>query len=426
MDRARQRAVADAVSVNVFVAGETAEAVEIFLAEHLAAIDRRGRIFERIGHPVVHAEIEIGHDEDQRLELLGQIEGLGRHGEALFHGAGKQHDVLRIAVRKECGRKNVALRSARGQAGGGTDALNVPDDAGNFNVIRESGELRHQRDARSGGRGHAARARPACADDHADGGQFIFRLHDGEGRFAVGADAVFLHVVDHRFDQRRRRRDRIPGDDGASGEHAAERGGGVAVDDDLARGLVHALDVERAALLQIRLGVVEAGLRRGQIQIGGLHFLRELLADGLLDFGHVDGEQAGDDADVHHVLDQLAQLGFRAHRGHQLVVGNRVESQIVAQLVRARAVRRREPMRREPATWCLRPPSRDSWPPGSRFPSCGRCSRSCWRGWCTRWAVRRCSTGTCSCRRRARPSEKCCATRTVFELCEPEPLTVAT
>ena len=208
MNGSGQRAVADAVSVDVFVAGESAEAVEIFLAEHLAAIDRRSGIFEGIGHPVVHAEIEIGHDEDQRLELLGQIERFRRHAEALGHGAGKQHDVLGVAVREERGRENVALRRARGQAGGRADALDVPDDAGDFDVVGESGELRHQRDAGAGGRGHAARARPAGADDHADRGQFVFGLHDGEGRFAVGTDAVFLHVLDHRLHERRRRRDR--------------------------------------------------------------------------------------------------------------------------------------------------------------------------------------------------------------------------
>ena len=73
------------------------------------------------------------------------------------------------------------------------------------------------------------------------------------------------------------------------GEHAAERGGGVAVDDDFAGGLVHALNVEGAALLQIGFGVVEAGLRCSQIQIGGFYFLRELFANRLFNFGHFDG-----------------------------------------------------------------------------------------------------------------------------------------
>ena len=90
-----QRAIADAVSVHVFVTGETAEAVEIFFAQHLAALDRLLRIFERIGHPVVHAEIEIGHDEDQRLKLLGQIEGVSR---AMLKHSSAEHGISRMCL----------------------------------------------------------------------------------------------------------------------------------------------------------------------------------------------------------------------------------------------------------------------------------------------------------------------------------------
>ena len=85
--------------------------------------------------------------------------------------------------------------------------------------------------------------------------------------------------------------------------------------------------------MQVRFGVVESSLGRSQVQICRLHFLGKLLADRLFDLGHVDGEQAGDDADVDHVLDQFAQLGFRADGGNQLVVGNGVKDQIIAQLV---------------------------------------------------------------------------------------------
>jgi hypothetical protein len=180
---------------------------------------------------------------------IESVEAMLKHSDR----ARNQHDVLGIAVGKKCGGKNIALRSARGQAGGRADALDVPDDAGNFRVVGQAGKLRHQRNPGAGGRGHAARARPASADDHADGGQFIFGLHDGERRFAVGADAVLLHVLDHRLDQRRRRRDGIPGDHGASGEHAAERRSRVAVDDDLAGGLVHALDVEAPRFCRLAL-----------------------------------------------------------------------------------------------------------------------------------------------------------------------------
>ena len=200
---AGQRAVADAISVNVLVAGKAAEAVEIFLAQHFAALDRLLRILEGVRHPVVHAEIKIGHHEDQGLELLRQIEGIARHGEALLHGTGEQQDVLGVAVGEKRGGENVALRGARGQTGGRTDALDVPDHAGNFRVVGEAGKFCHERNARAGGRGHGARPCPSRAQHHADRGQFVFGLHDGERGFAVGANAEALHVFDHALGQRR-------------------------------------------------------------------------------------------------------------------------------------------------------------------------------------------------------------------------------
>ena len=81
---AGQRAVGDAVAVDVEVASPlAAELLELLGAEHLAAAIRLGRIDERIGHPVVHAEVEIGEDEDRRLEHLREIERLAGEVEAL-------------------------------------------------------------------------------------------------------------------------------------------------------------------------------------------------------------------------------------------------------------------------------------------------------------------------------------------------------
>ena len=74
---AGQRAPRNAVAVDVVVAAPLAlQLRELLGGEHLAALDRLGRILERIGHPVVHAEVEIAQDEDRRLELLGEIERL--------------------------------------------------------------------------------------------------------------------------------------------------------------------------------------------------------------------------------------------------------------------------------------------------------------------------------------------------------------
>src|ERR1700733_6582393 len=109
MVRSRKSAVTDAVAVDVLVAGKTSRLVEICFAQNLAALDRRSRILKRIGHPIVHAEIEIGHDENQRLKLLSQIERILRHGETFGDRTRNQQDVLGIAVREKCGGKNVAL-----------------------------------------------------------------------------------------------------------------------------------------------------------------------------------------------------------------------------------------------------------------------------------------------------------------------------
>ena len=94
-----------------------------------------------------------------------------------------------VAVRQECGGKNVALRGAGGQSSRRADALDIPDYARNFRVVRKARELGHQRDTRPGGRGHGACSSPSGADDHADRGQFVFGLDDGERGLAISADA---------------------------------------------------------------------------------------------------------------------------------------------------------------------------------------------------------------------------------------------
>ena len=158
--------------------------------------------------------------------------------------------------------EQIALRGAGRQAGRRPDALDVEDHRRHFGVVGQAGELGHQRDARTGGRGHRPGTGPARADHHAERGDLVLGLDDGEGRLAGRlVDAVLLHVADERFAQRRGRRDRIPGDDRHAGHHAADRGGGVALDEDLAGGLVHRFERERILLRQIRLGVVPAGLR---------------------------------------------------------------------------------------------------------------------------------------------------------------------
>ena len=110
---ARQGPVPDAVPIDILIPLETAKPIEILGGEDLAAVDGSFGIRKRIGHPVVHAQIEIGHDEYRRLELLGEIEGFHRHREALFRRAREQHGVPGVAVGEDGGGQKVALLSAR-------------------------------------------------------------------------------------------------------------------------------------------------------------------------------------------------------------------------------------------------------------------------------------------------------------------------
>ena len=89
---ARQRAPGDAVAVDVAVSGELLElgdvSVELLLRpQDLAAVERLVGEGERIGHPVVHPEVQVRHQEDRRLEPLGQVEGVHRHRVALLDRA---------------------------------------------------------------------------------------------------------------------------------------------------------------------------------------------------------------------------------------------------------------------------------------------------------------------------------------------------
>ena len=62
-------------------------------------------------------------------------------------------------------------------------------------------------------------------------------------------------------------------------------------------------------------------------------FLANCLLHALLDDREVDVEELRDHAHVHHVPDQLAQLGLRAYGGGDLVEGNGVADHIVAVLL---------------------------------------------------------------------------------------------
>ena len=246
--------------------------------------------------------------------------------------------MLGVAVGKVGDRQQVSLHGAGRHSGGRADALDIEDDPGQLSEIAQAGELRHQGDARTGGGGHGTRTRPAGAQHHADRSEFVFCLHDGEAGFAIRFHAVLLHEVDEAFDHRGRRRNGIPGHHGDPGEHRAQGGGSVSVDDDLALGRMHALEQQRILLGQGAGGEIIAGFDRSPVQIGGLLLLGELAPHGLLHFREIHGEQLRHHAHVDHVPHQLAQLGFRTNRRCELVERNRIADDIIAILLEVQAL----------------------------------------------------------------------------------------
>ncbi len=99
--RARIGAVGNAVAVDVEIAAEIAcRLSSIVGGHHLAAVVLLGVVpLQRPAQPVVHADVEVEHDEDRGLQPVGEIERLRRHFEGLGGILGEQQHVLGVAVR---------------------------------------------------------------------------------------------------------------------------------------------------------------------------------------------------------------------------------------------------------------------------------------------------------------------------------------
>ncbi len=77
-------AVGDAVAVDVEVAAEFAAFLQHLGRHHLAAVVLPGIVpAQRPAQPVVHADVEIEHQEDRGLQPFGEIEGGGGEFERL-------------------------------------------------------------------------------------------------------------------------------------------------------------------------------------------------------------------------------------------------------------------------------------------------------------------------------------------------------
>src|SRR5262252_8314439 len=168
MVRSGQGPIRNAVPIYISITLEAAQFLQLFGVEHLASIEFLLRIYERIGHPVVHPEIEIAHDEYGRLESFGKIERVVPHRKTFFNTGWKQHDVLGIAMRAIDHRENVGLLRSCRQTCTRSHASDVEDYNGNFRVVCQADKFLHQRDSRSGSRCHGPSAGPAGTDGHAD------------------------------------------------------------------------------------------------------------------------------------------------------------------------------------------------------------------------------------------------------------------
>ena len=189
--RARIGAVRDAVAVDVEIAAEILAGVEIGGGHHLAAVVFLAVVpLERPAQPIVHADLEIEHDEHRRLQPVGEIERLGAELERLGRVLRQQQNVLGVAVRGIGAVEDVGLLRARRHAGRGAGTLHVEHHRRDFGEIGEAEELLHQRDAGAGGRGEGAGAVPGGADDDADRGEFVLALHDRDPvLLGLGIDA---------------------------------------------------------------------------------------------------------------------------------------------------------------------------------------------------------------------------------------------
>ena len=238
--------------------------------------------------------------------------------------------MARVSVRHRRHEREVGLRGAGGQPGGGTDALDVPHHGGDLGVVAVAREFRHQREPRARGRGHGARAGPAGAQHHADRRDLVLGLdHRVGGLAALRVAPVLLQEADQRLDQARGRRDRVPRHDRDPAEHRAHRRRGVAVDQDLARGLGHALELERIALREIGPRPLPAGAHRLMVERQRLGLAAELRVERALDLVLGDAQELGEHADVDHVHDEPPQLHVLRDRGDQPLHRHAVDIPVV-------------------------------------------------------------------------------------------------
>ncbi len=134
--RAGIGAVGDAVAVDVEIAAEVAAFLQHLRRHHLAAVVLPRVVpLQRAAQPVVHADVEVEHQEDRGLQPLGEVEGMRGEFEGFRRILREQHHVLGVAVRGIAAGDDVALLRARRHARGGAGALDVHDHGRDFGKV---------------------------------------------------------------------------------------------------------------------------------------------------------------------------------------------------------------------------------------------------------------------------------------------------
>ena len=340
---ARQRSPRDPVAVHIQVALEGAGCrLELFGGQHLAPVGPVGIVpFELRHDPIVHPDVQVGKDEDRRLEPLGQVERLDREVEALARVRGKDHDVLRVPVGRVGRELDVALLGPRGHPRRWAHPLHVEEDGRHLGVVRQPDEFAHQRQTRPAGGRERARPRPPGSDHHPRGGKFVLGLHDRE---AVSPGlGVLPELVAERgegVNERGGRRDRVPGGHRRPRVDAAKRRGGVPVDHDRVPVAVHRLEVDGQRAVEVLHRVVVAEVDREVIRVEQLRLGREGLLQQFSHDLHVDLQQGRQGADVADVLHEDPHpRSLEVVDGH-LREGDAQEGDVVAvQVARQRPAR---------------------------------------------------------------------------------------
>ena len=99
---------------------------------------------ERIAQPFLHADVEIHHHENRRLQPVGEIEGQRRKFESLLRVLRKDKDVLGVPVRRIGTGEQVCLLRASRHPGRRTAALHVEDHRWNLREVSQADELLHE------------------------------------------------------------------------------------------------------------------------------------------------------------------------------------------------------------------------------------------------------------------------------------------